>query len=332
MKDTDIKKQILDIFYKNSGKYVSGEDISASLGFSRAGLWKHVNKLRDDGYVIEAVPHLGYVLRSTPDKMYGYEIGRGLNTDIFGKQKIRHFESITSTNSKAYELAEEGAPEGTLVVAETQTSGKGRLGRKWISPKGKGIYCSIILRPDMEIDSIPVITLAGAVSIQRTIKKVCGIDAGVKWPNDILIGGKKVCGILTEIKAQPDMVDFLIIGIGININTDRKQIPPEATSLKIESAHCVSRTEFLRLMLNEMEKDYKKIKMEGFQTLRDECKNKSTVLNKHIKVSEHHRAIEGIAVDIDEKGALIIQTKTGERKRIFSGDVTVGTGPRACPL
>lgn len=324
MKDVNIKKEILRFFYERKNKYVSGEEISASLGFSRASLWKHINKLRLDGYLIEAVPHLGYMLKAIPDKMYGYDLGIGLGTDIIGKQKIWHYESLKSTNNTAYELAEKGEPEGTLVVAETQTSGKGRLGRKWISPESGGIYFSLILRPEMESDKVPVITLVAAVSIQKAIKKIYDVDAGIKWPNDILIDGKKVCGILCEIKAQPDMVDFLILGVGINVNTPIKKLPAEATSLKNESSRSVSRIKLMRQILTEIEKDYLKMKKEGFNSLRAECKKLSTVLNKHIKVTEHHRIIEGNAVDIDEKGALIIQTKTGEKKRVFSGNVSRG--------
>ncbi len=270
MKDIDTKRQILRFFYERKNKYVSGEEISASLGFSRASLWKHINKLRLDGYLIEAVPHLGYTLKAAPDKMYGYDVGIGLGTDIIGKQKIWHYESLESTNNTAYELAEKGEPEGTLVVAETQTLGKGRLGRKWISPKNGGIYFSLILRPEMESDKVPVITLVAAVSVQKAIKKVCGISAGIKWPNDILIGGKKVCGILTELKAQPDMVDFLILGVGINVNTEIKKLPPEATSLKNESSRSVSRIKLMRRVLTEMEKDYQKMKNEGFMPIREE--------------------------------------------------------------
>jgi len=321
--ETDVKKRILEFFYENKSDYVSGEEISASLKFSRASLWKHMGKLRNDGYIIEAVPHLGYILRSTPDKMYGYEIGIGLDTNTIGKQRIWHYESLESTNNKAYELAESGEAEGTLVIAETQTAGRGRLGRKWISPEGGGIYFSLILRPDMESDKIPVITLVAAVSIQKAIKKICGIDAGIKWPNDILIAGKKVCGILTEIKAQPDMVDFLILGVGINVNTPLKKLPIGATSLKKESSGSVSRIKLMRQILTEIEKDYLKLKQDGFNSLRAECKKLSIVLNKQITINEHHRVLEGIAVDIDEKGVLIVKMESGERKRIFSGTILI---------
>ncbi|MFH1395734.1 MAG: biotin--[acetyl-CoA-carboxylase] ligase [Candidatus Omnitrophota bacterium] len=324
MKDFEIKRKILKFFFENAEAYVSGEDISDSLGFSRANSWKYINKLRNDGYEIEAVPHLGYKLKSKPDKLYAYEISLGLKTAIIGKNNVFHYDSISSTNDKAYELAEKGEPEGSLVIAESQTCGKGRLGRKWVSPDGKGIYFSLILRPDMEIDRIPVITLVTAISVHRTIKKMCGITAGIKWPNDILINGRKVCGILTEMKAQPDMVDFLIVGVGLNINAEKKQIPAEAVSLKDESGRHINRTDFLKCLLEEIEKDYIKIKREGFYALRDECKKLSTVIDKQIKIREHHRLTEGTAVDIDERGALVVRTKKGELKRVFSGDVNVG--------
>ena len=225
MKKQNIYNEILTVFRKNPGDFVSGEDISDKLEVSRASIWKYINKLREDGYIIDAVPHLGYRLKSAPDKLLSYEIQNGLKTKRIGKGPIYHYENIASTNDAAYELAEKGEPEGTLVVAEAQFHGKGRIGRKWVSPKGDGLYMSLILRPDMETDEIPSITLIAATSAVRTINELCRLDAKTKWPNDILINGKKLGGILTEIKAQPDAVDFLVLGVGINVNTPKSKLP-----------------------------------------------------------------------------------------------------------
>lgn len=323
MKDFEVKKEIISFFYGKEGHFISGEDISEALGFSRASTWKHINKLRDEGYDIEAVPHLGYRLKSEPDKVHGYAICSGLETRIMGKRSIYYYESIGSTNDRAYELAEAGEPEGTVVISELQTHGKGRMARKWASPKSGGVYMSVILRPDLETDEIPAITLIAGAAIIRAIEKVCGLGAGMKWPNDIMIKGKKVCGILTEIKAQPDRVDFLVLGLGVNVNTSAGKLPPEGTSLKIEGSGHVSRARIIRSILGQFEDDYFRFKKEGFVSLREECKSLSLVLGKHVKVEEHNRSVKGTAIDIDEKGALIIRADNGTLQRVFSGDVVL---------
>ncbi len=320
-KEFEINKKILTFFRRNEGKYVSGETISASLGVSRANVWKYIKKLKDDGYVFDAVPHSGYKLKTVPDKLFGYEIDGALRTRRIGKKDIYHYETIASTNDRAYELAEEGAPEGTLVVAESQTKGKGRVGRTWVSPKGGGIYMSLILRPDIETDEIPTLTLIAALDMVKAIEDVSSLSSMIKWPNDILIDNKKVCGILTEIKAQPDMVDFMVLGIGINVNTAKQKLPPEGTSLRNEKGESINRIQVIKSFLENFEKDYIKLGKKGFASLRDECKKYSLVLDKKIKIEEHNRKIEGIAKDIDEKGVLIVKTKSGKLERIFSGDV-----------
>ncbi|MFQ5952460.1 MAG: biotin--[acetyl-CoA-carboxylase] ligase [Candidatus Omnitrophota bacterium] len=323
MKESDIKAKLLKIFRKESGTFVSGEDISEKMGVSRASVWKYINKLRGDGYVVDAVPHLGYRITSVPDKLFAHEIDYNLKTKIIGKRDIYHYENIKSTNDKAYELAENGEPEGAIVVAESQEQGKGRMGRKWVSPKTGGIYMSLILRPDVETDEIPTLTLIAAISAARAINKMCPLEAKIKWPNDIIIKSKKLGGILTEIKAQPDRVDFLILGIGINVNTPSSKLPSVGTSLKNECSRDVDRVELVRRFLENFEKDYLKFKKKGFLSLRDECKSYSSVLGKHVKVTEHHKVLEGKAVDIDEKGALIIKLSNGSKQRIFSGDVVL---------
>ena len=323
MKDFDVKRKIIGLFRGREGGFVSGEDISRLLGFSRAGVWKYISKLREEGYVIEAVPHLGYKLTSVPDKMYGYSMVSDLKTGIIGKQAIYYYDSIASTNDKAYELAESGAPEGTIVVAETQTRGKGRAGRKWVSPKGAGIYMSLILRPGVEMSQIQAITLITALAVIKAVKAVCDLDAMMKWPNDVFLEGKKLCGILTEMKAQPDRVDFLVLGIGINVNTPSGKLPPEGTSLKIAGARAVDRSRLMKAVLEDLEREYLRYKEEGFESLREECKRASTVLGGRVRIAEHARSVEGTAVDIDEKGALIVRDDNGFLQRVFSGDVVL---------
>ena len=321
MKELEIKGKIIKALRLSRTDFVSGEEISSSLGFSRAGLWKYINKLREDGYDIKASPHLGYSLKFSPDKLYAHEISAGLKTRALGRKYIYHHEKVSSTNDLAYMLAEDNAPEGTIVVAESQTKGRGRMAREWVSPGGGGIYMSVIFRPDAEADEIPAITLIAASAIARSLKKVCGIDVGVKWPNDILLKDKKLCGILTEIKAQPDSVDFLVLGIGMNVNTPVDKLPPGAASLKEHIGEPVCRVELVKQILTDLEDVYSIFGKSGFRALRDECKKLSSVLGKKVNVEEHKRRITGTATDIDEKGALIVQSDTGRSERVFSGDV-----------
>ena len=323
MKELEIKKKIVGALRRKSSGFMSGEEISSALGFSRASVWKYITKLREKGYDIEASTHLGYRLKASPDKLYGHEIATGLKARVFGHKLIYHHESISSTNDSAYILAEDGAPEGTLVVAESQTKGKGRMSRQWVSPKGGGIYMSLILRPDAEADEIPAITLIAASAVARALKKICGMDAEVKWPNDILLSGKKLCGILTEIKAQPDRVDFLVLGIGVNVNTSADKLPPEATSIKEYLGRDAGRLDLVRQMLLDLEDVYSVFRRRGFSALRDECKKLSSVLGKKVRIEEHRRLITGTAVDIDEKGALMIKGDDGVLQRVFSGDVVL---------
>jgi BirA family biotin operon repressor/biotin-[acetyl-CoA-carboxylase] ligase len=323
MKETEAKGRIVKFFRGHPGVFVSGEDLSVELGFSRASVWKYVQKLREDGYEIEAVPHHGYRLRSTPDKLLGYEVSADLSTRILGKGDVLFFEEIDSTNRKAWDLAEAGTEEGTIVLAERQTGGRGRMGRKWSSPAGQGIYMSVVLRPGMKTDRIPAITLMAALAVIRAIENVCGIEAGMKWPNDVYVDGEKVCGILTEIKAQPDRVDFLVLGIGVNVNSERGSLPPGATSLRLRAGHRVDRIALVRDLIERLESLYSMYCENGFAALRDGCRRYSTILGKDISMLEDGRAIEGKALDIDEKGALLIRTAGGEVRRIFSGDVSL---------
>lgn len=323
MRTSVTKNKIIHFLAENKNEFTSGEDLSSALGFSRAGLWKHIKQLREEGYVIEAVPNKGYKLRSSPDAMYSHSVQDGLNTTVIGKGDFYYYDEVTSTNDEAYRLAEDGAPEGTLVVSDTQTAGKGRLGRKWSSPKGEGVYFSLVLRPDVNISIIPTITLISALAIVDTVERVCGVKAEIKWPNDVLVSGRKLCGILTEMKAQPDMVEFIVLGIGINVNTSLSKLPEGSTSLKHETGGVVLKKDILKGILEEFETDYNIFKREGFLSLREECKVHSAVIGEQVSVSEHGRILEGTVLDIDESGALMVEDSRGELRRIFSGDVTL---------
>jgi len=256
-----VKEKILD-YLKKEHEYFSGDEIAGRLGISRQGLWKHIQDLKDSGYDIVAVPHLGYRLESSPDRLFALEIAHGLNTKFIAR-KIHYFDYLSSTMDLAMQLGIQTAPHGTLVLAESQTKGRGRLGRSWFSPKYKGIYFSLILRPEISPSASPVLTLLAAVSICEAIKKVVGLDAQIKWPNDIFICNKKISGILTEMNAEVDKVNFVVIGIGLNVNNDKKSLIAQATSLKEQAGHPVSRVLLLQELLRRIENNYSLLEDKG---------------------------------------------------------------------
>ena len=316
-----MEDKIIELFKQQGGKYLSGEDMSEKLKVTRAAIWKHMEKLRDIGYDIEATPHLGYRLKGIPDKLLPDEIKYGLNTKVFGSS-IHSYAETDSTNTLAYGMAEKGAKDGTVVLAEKQAKGKGRLGRKWASPSG-GIYMSCIMRPGIAPNEIQEFTLVAALSVARAIKESTTLQARIKWPNDVLLNGKKVCGILTEMKAESDRIDFVVLGIGINANVNDKSLPPHATSLKKELGERVSRIEIVQMVLRSLEKEYQNFSKDGFGPMRGTIKSLSETLGKHIRVTCHDVVYEGEAVDIDEEGALIIRMDTGIMHRVLSGDVVL---------
>ena len=310
---------------ENNNAFLSGEEISRSLGMTRQALWKHIEKLRDMGYSIEAVPHLGYKLLSVPDKIVVSEVKWKLKTEVIGRH-IHYFESVGSTNNIAYKMAEEGAPEGTVVIANEQTKGKGRLGRVWDSPADTGVYLSCILRPNIAPNEVPEITLVTAVSVVKAIRKFSGVQALIKWPNDILISDKKSGGILTELKAETDKINFVILGIGININTVASELPGGATSVKKEtkSSTDLSRVEFVKILLTELENEYAKFREKGFSSIRNDWKSLSCTIGRYVSVSTgEEKKFNGKAIDVDAKGALIVKSDSGEERTFLSGDVTL---------
>src|SRR3989344_9407838 len=256
-----MQTQILK-FLKESEGYVSGEEISRRCGMSRAAIWKYMQELRQEGFDVVAVPHLGYKLVATPDKLLPSEIQHGLKTQYLGK-KIVYEDTGPSTMDVAFRLGMEGAVEGTLVCAEGQTKGKGRLGRHWNSPKGKGIYMSVILRPSLPPTEVAQLTLLAAVAVCEAVQRVSGVAARIKWPNDILVEDRKLAGILTELSAETDRVRFGVIGIGVNVNTPLSLLPATATSLKEEAQKKVSRGELVQEILRVLEDWYERLKKKG---------------------------------------------------------------------
>lgn len=307
-------------FLKMAEGYLSGEEISRHLKISRAGIWKYIQELREEGYDIIAVPHLGYRLISRPDKLFPSEIQSGLGTKILGKD-IKYFDSVASTMDVAFQLGIEGASEGTVVCAESQTKGKGRLGRSWASPKAKGIYMSVILRPKLVPADLTQLTLLSAVAVCETLRKFCALPAKIKWPNDILVKDKKLAGILTELSAEMDRVRFLVIGIGINVNTPLSQLPSNATSVKHETGQKSSRIDLVQEILRSLERWYMRLEAEGFDLVIERWKELSSTLGQHIRLVDQSGDVEGEAVDLDEFGGLVIRSDTGLMVKRMSGDI-----------
>ena len=314
-----MKERILD-YLKKEHEYLSGDEIASRLGISRQGLWKHIQDLKDSGYDIVAVPHLGYRLESSPDRLFALEITHGLNTKFIAK-KIHYFDYLASTMDLAMQLGIQAAPNGTLVLAESQTKGRGRLGRSWFSPKYKGIYLSLILRPKISPSTAPILTLLSAVSICEAIKKVVGLDAQIKWPNDVFICNKKISGILTEMNAEVDKVNFVVIGIGLNVNNDKKSLIAQATSLREQAGQSISRILLLQELLCRIENNYFLLEDKGGQGIIDKWRSFSLTLGRRVKVYCQDIHIEGQAVDIDRDGGLLIRKDSGLTQKVFSGDV-----------
>ncbi|MDD5128958.1 MAG: biotin--[acetyl-CoA-carboxylase] ligase, partial [Candidatus Omnitrophica bacterium] len=314
-----MKEKILG-YLKKEHEYLSGDEIASRLGISRQGLWKHVQDLKDSGYDIVAVPHLGYRLISSPDRLFPLEITHGLNTKFIAK-KIHYFDYLVSTMDLAMQLGIQSAANGTLVLAESQTKGRGRLGRNWFSPKYKGIYLSLILRPKIPPSASPVLTLLSAVSICEAVKKVGGLDAQIKWPNDIFINNKKIAGILTELNAEVDKVNFVVIGIGLNVNNDKSALIAQATSLKEQLGQSISRVGLLQELLRRIESNYSLLEDRGSKVIIDKCRSFSLTLGRRVKIYCQDKHIEGAAIDIDQDGALLIRKDSGLMQKVFSGDV-----------
>jgi BirA family biotin operon repressor/biotin-[acetyl-CoA-carboxylase] ligase len=314
-----MQEKILDFLKRRQG-YCSGEEISQRLGVSRQALWKHIQELKNLGYEIVAVPHLGYKLVTSPDRLFSFELARDLNTKEIGK-KIYCFDTLGSTMDEAMRLGMQGVCEGTFVLAEQQTKGRGRLGRSWSSPKHKGIYGSLLLRPKLLPSQVSILTLLAAVSIVEAIKEITALDAQIKWPNDILLAGKKIGGILTELVASLDEVNFVIIGFGINVNNDKRTLSGSAGSLSQQKKEQINRTSLLQEILRRIEKNYFLLKHKGPHPIIEKWREYNVTLNKRVKVYCQKEHIEGEAEDIDLDGGLLVRCDSGVKEKVTAGDV-----------
>lgn len=307
--------------------FVSGEILAGRVGLSRAGVWKRLNRLKALGYVIEGEPRRGYRLVSAPDKLLPEEILDGLSTKTL-RGPIYYFESTPSTSDTAKILGTRGEAEGALVVAETQTAGRGRLGRHWISHPGSGIYASLLLRPPLPPNELPQITLSTAVAMVRALDRAVGITPGIKWPNDLILKGRKVGGILTEMETDSDQIRYLVVGLGLNVNTPAFpwELADMATSLFLEEGRRFSRVHILRTWLEEFEALYARFLAHGFPEILEEWRRHSVTLGKCVAVRQGLRQIEGLALEVADDGALLLETALGEVVRVTSGEITLESG------
>ncbi len=321
-----MRGKILQLLRGLGEGHLSGEELSRRLSVSRTAIWKHMRALKEEGYEIEAHARKGYRLCQAPDRLLPEEIRNKLQTKILGQQGIVHLDQVDSTNNVAKQVAAQGCPEGLLVVAEEQTLGRGRLARGWFSPPGRGVWLSVVLRPPFAPQEAPKCTLMAAVATARAIRKVSGVACGIKWPNDILWQGRKLVGILTEMSAEMDAINYVVIGMGINVNIAQSDFPSElrdiGVSLATAAGHEVSRVDVLQALLVELEDVYAQVMREGFSPLLAAWRELSVTLGQMVTVSGVKEEFVGLAQDIDEDGALLVKTENGLR-RVLAGDVSI---------
>jgi BirA family biotin operon repressor/biotin-[acetyl-CoA-carboxylase] ligase len=316
--------EILQLLRKHASAFLSGQEISRLLKVSRTAVWKRIERLRTLGYEIEASTRSGYRLIQSPDLLTPSEINSILKTKWMGRT-IHHFQTVDSTNFKAYQLALNGAKEGEVVISESQKKGRGRLGRQWFSPPFLNLYLSVILRPKISPHQASLITLMAAVATADAIQKFSGLLPLIKWPNDILLQDRKVAGLLNEIHSEMDRIHFVILGIGVNLNMEKKMFSKEiravATSLKIEMGQTVRRKVFLQFFLQELEKWYSIFLEEGGAVILKAWRDRAHIKGRQVKVTSFGETVAGIAIDVDSDGALILETENGKQKRVVAGDI-----------
>ena len=324
-REQTIKNEIAKAFGRAGEGYISGQTLADMVGCSRVAIWKHIDQLRQDGYQIEAVKRVGYRLMNKPDTLKATDILMGLQTKFIG-QTIHSYETVTSTQVIARELAGEGTADGTVVISEEQTEGSGRLKRKWHSPSSGGIWLSLVVKPDIPPYQAPQLTLLTAVAAVQTLMNI-GVQAGIKWPNDVLVKDRKIAGILTELHAESDQIHHVIIGIGINMNQPYESFPDElkeiATSVLIERKQRVDRTEFLQSFFKNFEDIYLLFLEKGFEPIKQLWEKYSITIGKKVTVQNIRGSLTGVATGINHDGVLIIMDDEQKSHLVYSGDITV---------
>lgn len=310
----------------SQGNWISGEALSRQLQVSRTAIWKHICTLKTDGYRIDSSTRKGYLLREIPDLLRPQELREGLKTRYIGQGEIRYFDETDSTNLQAKAMAAAGAPEGTLIIAEEQTAGRGRRGRNWFSPPGAGIYMSLIIRPAILPQEAPRFALLTAAAVAEAVKEITLLEARIKWPNDILVGGRKLGGILTEVSMDMDRVEYMIVGLGLNVNMAREAFPPDlkeiGTSIRAEANRSFPRVPLVRRILERFEETYEEYRRQGFASIRKRWQAFTDMIGRKVAVETLGQRLTGEVVDFDEDGYLVIRQHNGGEVRIFSGDVS----------
>ena len=321
------KERLLRYLKEEQGRFISGEMVSSRLAISRSAIWKQISRLKEEGYDIASSPGKGYALRNIPDCLLSGEIREGLNTRLIGQGPIHYFRETDNTNNQAKELAHGGVPEGALVIAEEQSQGRGRRGRTWFSPASQGIYASVILRPLIPLSEAPKLTLLTAVAAADALESQTGLPIRIKWPNDILVRGRKLAGILTEIGTEMDAVDFAVIGLGLNVNIPLASFPPDlrspATSVLIEKGQPFPRVRLLQAWLEALETYYSIFRQGDFKVILSRWKILTDIVGSRIAVELPGRRYAGEVQEVDENGVLILKEPDGTLQRIFSGDITL---------
>lgn len=319
-----MKAEILSLLRETDG-YLSGQELCGRFGVTRAAVWKAVGSLRKEGYEIEAVQNKGYRLTGLPDVLSENELKSRIRTRWAGRN-VAFYESIGSTNIQAKLLAEEGACHGTLAVAESQTAGRGRRGRVWQSPPGINLYFTLLIKPDFAPDKASMLTLVMALSVKEAVDQVCGTEAGIKWPNDIVLNGKKITGILTEMSLQGEYIQHVVIGVGINVG--KQEFAPEllekATSIEAETGKAVSRALLLTRIMERFEANYEIFEQTLDLSKLSESYNAGLVnCNKEVRVLDPAGEYSGLAKGINNKGELLVQTPEGRLCEVYAGEVSV---------
>lgn len=329
MKDAEstIDTAILVALRENPEGSVSGADLSQRLGISRAAIWARIEALRGLGFDIEASPHKGYRLLASPDHLYGDDLQARLGrTEVVGTS-IRVFDETSSTNDLMDRMARDGVKEGLVVFAESQTKGRGRMGRHWTSPRGKGLWFSVLLRPSLTPQGATKITIMAATALCRAIRIQTRLNPEIKWPNDVLFKGRKAAGILTEMNAELDKIKQVVVGMGVNVNLAASDFPPDlrrlATSLRIESGQEISRPALAASILRELDYDYRRIRLGKFNEIADEWVQQCGTIGMNVTITAGDRKISGRAEALDRDGALLLRAHHGHLERIIGGDVTL---------
>ena len=321
---SELRKQLLDAFTNAGESFLSGQYLAELTGCSRTAIWKHIEELRKEGFELEAVRKKGYRIIKTPEKVTADEVMLGLTTSFIGRN-IHYEESVESTQTIAHRLASQGVVEGTVVIADEQRSGKGRMNRFWHSPKYTGIWMSLILKPNIPLTKAPQLTLLTAVAIVQAMEETTGMIPEIKWPNDILINGKKVTGILTELQAEADQIHSIIIGMGINVNQKKEDFPEElqdrASSLYIEKGEFISRASLIRSIFSHFEKLYLLYLEKGFFPIKLLWEGYAVSIGKILKARTLTDVIEGKAMGITDEGVLKIEDKSGNIHHVYSADI-----------